>query len=299
VNIEWKTKEQDMCEANTPPGNNTYVFDSESAEEMARLTNLDRVLTRQMGGPCVGISDPSLYHFVLDLACGPGGWALDMAYAYPDMQVAGIDISRTMIDYANARARSQGLKNVSFGVMNITEPLDFADASFDLINARLLVAVLFREKWATVLAECLRLLRPGGVLRLIECDDIGRTTSPAFEQLGRHTAQFMRKVGYGFSPDGTNFGMSAVLPNLLRQAGFHTITYSSYPIHFFYGSDAYSDLRMNAEISSKNILPLLSNAGVCTQKEVQELHQRMLIEMVQADFYGTWTFWCVQGTKLL
>src|SRR5579884_1065663 len=92
---------------------NSYFFDPESPEEMARLINLDRITTRAMGGPLSGLSNEEVagLHNVLDLGCGPGGWVLDVAFEHPDVEVAGVDISRTMVDYANARARSQELTN--------------------------------------------------------------------------------------------------------------------------------------------------------------------------------------------
>jgi ubiquinone/menaquinone biosynthesis C-methylase UbiE len=46
------------------------------------------------------------------------------------MEVAGIDISREMINYANARAYSQHLHNASFGVQNfLEEDSSFASAT--------------------------------------------------------------------------------------------------------------------------------------------------------------------------
>ncbi len=36
----------------------------------------------------------SQVHLVLDLACGPGGWAIDVARAYPNIDVMGVDISQ-------------------------------------------------------------------------------------------------------------------------------------------------------------------------------------------------------------
>lgn len=61
-----------------------------------------------------------------------------MAFAYPDIEVVGIDISQQMIEYARAQARVQGLDNAYFHVMDATQPLDFPDSSFDLINGRTL-----------------------------------------------------------------------------------------------------------------------------------------------------------------
>src|SRR5581483_5789905 len=154
-----------MPEDATTTENNTYILDAESPTEMARLIDLDRVVTKAMGGPLTGVPDLPPEAKVLDVACGPGGWVCDVAFARPDIEVAGIDVSRIMIEYAWARARTQQLSNASFGVMDITQPLDFSDNTFDMINARLLVAVLRQQAWRPFLAECTRILKPGGTLR--------------------------------------------------------------------------------------------------------------------------------------
>jgi hypothetical protein len=61
---------------------NIYIIDSEQAAELARLMQQDRLLTEAMGGllPEEGINLPERGH-VLDLACGPDGWALELALA--------------------------------------------------------------------------------------------------------------------------------------------------------------------------------------------------------------------------
>ena len=85
-----------------PPSENTYILDAESGTEMARLMKQDRLLTQGMGGLFPERDDVSSMHAILDIACGPGGWVLDVAYAYPKIEVVGIDISNTMIEYARA-----------------------------------------------------------------------------------------------------------------------------------------------------------------------------------------------------
>src|SRR5581483_605827 len=102
--------------------NNSYVFDLNSPAELARLINQDRFLTQAMGGPLAGLPTLPAQAQVLDVACGPGGWVLDTAFEYPDVEVAGIDLSEPMITYAIARARAQGRTNASFGVMDIAQP---------------------------------------------------------------------------------------------------------------------------------------------------------------------------------
>ena len=168
-----------------PITESTYIFDSESASEMARLTHQGQLLTQAMGGPLAGIdrSDTAQWQQVLDIGCGPGDWVLDVAVELAAVEVAGIDISRLMVDYANTRARSQHLVNASFEVMDIRNPLEFPDETFDMVNVRYLFAVLRRDEWVPFLQECRRILRPGGLLRLTEPINLGLTSSPALGQL--------------------------------------------------------------------------------------------------------------------
>ncbi len=160
---------------------NTYILDTEGAAEMARLTQQDRLLTKGMGGLFPERDDIAGMNAILDIACGPGGWVLDVAYTYAKIEVVGIDINRSMIEYARAQAHVQGLDNARFQVMDALQPLDFPDDSFDLVNARFLVAFMPRTAWPRFLQECLRITKPGGTIRLTEFDEPGRTNSLAFE----------------------------------------------------------------------------------------------------------------------
>lgn len=58
-----------------------------------------------------------------------------MAKAYPAMQVTGIDVSETMVDYATKRAIAEEIDNVHFQVMDF-QHLDVETSSFDFVNAR-------------------------------------------------------------------------------------------------------------------------------------------------------------------
>src|SRR6185312_15034081 len=91
------------------------------------------------------------------------------------------------------------LLNASFEVMNILAPLDFSDHTFDLVNIGPSGARIPRSAWPTLLHECLRVLRPGGILRLTQTDGAGSTTSPAYERFHRLTVQALHQAGCGFS----------------------------------------------------------------------------------------------------
>ncbi len=276
-----------------------YVLDPESPTEMARLINLDRFMTKGMGGPLVGVENLSPLHNILDMACGPGGWVLDVAFEQPDVEVAGVDISKIMIDYANARAQAQKLLNTSFSVMDITQPLDFADGTFDLINARFLFSVLLQEQWPKFIAECTRLLRPGGVLRLTELLDGGETNSLAKEQLHVFFSKALQRVEHSFSVSGQNIGMTIMLPRLLRNAGYEQVQHIMHALEVSAGTEIYTDFYRNSEIIYLLAKPFFLNTGVTTEEEFDQTYQQMLIELSSDDFIGMWHYMTALGVKPL
>lgn len=143
--------------ASNDKSENTYIIDTESAAEMARLIDQSRCMNEAMRDLIPQSVDLADVHTVLDVACGPGGWALEVARLYPHIQVIGIDISQIMIKSAEQRARIQVLDNASFQVMDARIPLAFPDGAFDLVNARFMAAFLMRDQWSGVVKECARL----------------------------------------------------------------------------------------------------------------------------------------------
>jgi ubiquinone/menaquinone biosynthesis C-methylase UbiE len=278
---------------------NTYIYDPEDATELARLIHLDRVITQGMGGPLAGLPALSDIAQVLDLCCGPGGWVLDTAFEHPEMEVAGIDISEGMMAYANARARSQQLPNASFGVMNVLEPLDFSDNTFDLVNARFLAPVLRGEKWLDVVRDAYRITKPGGLLRFTETDLTALTSSWAFAELSLKIYQLGKPLGYGFSPDGRSFGITHMLGGFLREVGCEQIESRMHVVDFSADSPAWADIFHNYDIAFRAIQPVLVKMGIATQDELDQLHQQYIIDMHQVTFRGVWPYMSVWGTKPL
>src|SRR5579884_550570 len=284
-----------MTKRETMP--NTYIFDPEDSTEMARLIHQDRVVTQGMGGLVAGLPELPDTAQVLDLCCGPGGWVLDVAFGHPEMEVAGIDISEMMIAYANARARTQQLSNASFGVMNILEPLDFSDNSFDLVNARFLMVVIRREQWLDVVRECYRLTKPGGIIRLTEADIGGITSSLAFAEYNHKMCQVMKALGYGFAPDDRSVGITHMLGGFLHTIGCEQIQQRMHVVDFSADSDAWADYYHNYEIAFKAIQPAMVKADIATQEELDQLYQQFRIDMHLDTFRGVSPYMSVWGAK--
>ncbi len=280
-----------------PTNENTYILDSESATEMGRLIYQDHLITNGMGGLFPERDDISGLHTILDIACGPGGWACDIAFGYPDKQVTGIDISSKMVEYARATAWSQRLDNAQFQVMDALKPLGFPDNSFDLVNARFLVAFLPKTVWPGLLEEYKRITRPGGIIRLTEFDEPATTNSHAFAHWMTLTFHAIRLAGLSISPDGHNFGITPLLCRLLLNAGCQHIEQKPHVIDFSFGMPAYDSMYRNCEIAFLQVQPLLIKMGVATQEEIDQSYQQMLLEMRSDDFCGLWYYLTAWGEK--
>ncbi len=275
----------------------SYVIDAESAAEMARLVSQDQLTTKSMGGVLPEQTDLSSIHRVLDIACGPGGWVLDMAFEHPDIQVVGIDISQTMVEYARVRSKVQKLENASFQVMNALKPLDFPDASFDLVNARAIAGFMLPASWPAFLQECMRITRPGGIIRLTETDDFGTSNSPALEKFTKLAVHVGHLAGRTFNPEGRNAAVTPMLGHFLRKAGCKNIKKQANVIDYSSGEEAHDGVYRDLMVAFQLLQPFLTKMGFISQEELEQLYQQVLTEMVSRDFCALWYGITVWGQK--
>ena len=275
---------------------NTYVIDAESASEMARLMHQDHMMTERMGSLFPSGIDLAQIHDALDLACGPGSWVLDVAYAYPDIEVVGVDVSNRMIHYAQSRAQSQQLPNAHFHIGDILQPLDFEDNSFDFVNARTIVGFMMPTSWPTLLRECMRVTRPGGFIRLTELE-LNLSTSPANERING----LLAKAGYlakrTFSPDGLHIGITPMLGRFLRDAGCQNIRHAAYVVDFSAGSEAHEEYFQDMVVGLQLLKPFLLKVKVITPEELDALYEQAMAEVQADDFCGVMYYLSAWGQK--
>ena len=241
-------------------------------------------------------NDFSGIHRILDMACGPGGWALEIAYTHPEIEVVGFDISQAMIDYARARARVQGLDNASFRVMDMQKPLDFPDDSFDLVNGRF-VLFIPTSFIPAFLKECMRITRPGGTIRLTESEWTAPSTSPAMEQMLGLIGRALKRVGQSFSPSGNLVGITPMLRSLLKDAGCTNVQHMAHVIDYSSGEPVHDAFCKDFATVYRLMQPFLIGVGVTTQEEVDHLQQQMEAEMMQDDFRAIMFILTAWGTK--
>jgi SAM-dependent methyltransferase len=282
---------------NNPRENTTaYIVNPEEPTETTRLLALDEAITQGMGSLLPTALDLTQVGMLLDIACGPGAWALQVAQTYPEIEVVGVDISRAMVRYANGRADVLDLQNASFQEMDVLQPLAFPDACFDLVNARLIQAFMPAHAWQLFLQECLRITRPGGYIRLTEAE-WAWTNKPACEQLNSRATRGMWLTGKGYYPEGKLVGITLMLSTFLREAGLEDIQRQAHAIDFSSGEAAYESMSQMLTFGFRLLQPFLQHTQGLTPEEFDRWYQQALIELQEEDFRGLYFFLSCWGRK--
>jgi tRNA G46 methylase TrmB len=97
-----------------------YINNVENVGEQVRLDHQAGLVIEAIGHlPHALRGRP--FQNILDLGCGSGRWALDMAYQYPDAEIVGVDSSNTLVEYAQAQAKTMNRDNVKFILFDALE----------------------------------------------------------------------------------------------------------------------------------------------------------------------------------
>ncbi|KAJ3052187.1 hypothetical protein HK097_006739 [Rhizophlyctis rosea] len=220
---------------------------------------------------------------VLDLGCGSGIWAFEIATDYPQCQVTGLDMSPVQPGTVKP-------KNVEYMQADLTNlPLPFEDASFDFIHMRLLIAGLRAEFWPVLIAEIVRLVKPGGYIELTE------PTNPAMN-LPTKFPNLMQMLTLGLVVRGCDLDISHRLKSYCEQQpeladirtaikDLHARANESDPdskkISKMFGDDLTGVLM--------GVKAPLVQRGVCAEEEYDDLLRNHVAETLASDHVVTWT----------
>ena len=215
----------------------TYVVqDRSNQDELIRLHVQDQMLTASQGGVLPEQPDPRQFERVLDVGCGTGGWLIEAARTYPTMKrLVGVDASRRFVAYARIQAEvAQVQDRVEFHVMDALRMLEFPSGSFDLVNQRLGQSWLRTWDWLKLLQEYQRVVRPAGIIRVVESGEV-KTSSPALARFSDLVLAAMYYSGHLFTPDWAT-GITSQLTHLLRQHGLHQVQTSEAVLEYRAGT---------------------------------------------------------------
>lgn len=160
---------------------------------------------------------------VLDLACGPGFTACELAKFVETGTVTGVDINEELIFTAQQAKASEKVDNVSFRFGNIYD-LDLPENAFDFVYARFVFQHL--EKPELALSNVWKILKPGGILCILDIDDNWTSFAPESDAF----VKFIRKSGAGQKRKGGNRLIGSQLFGLLNKANYQNVSTKIYPL---------------------------------------------------------------------
>lgn len=125
---------------------------------------------------------------ILDVACGSGAFLKDLKAAFPRAAIAGIDLSEPYLAQARKRTGLGGVKAKA-------EALPFADSSLDAVTCVYLFHELPPRVRPVAAASLARVLKPGGVLVLV--DSIQPSDAPDLARLLEAFPVYFHEPYYG------------------------------------------------------------------------------------------------------
>jgi SAM-dependent methyltransferase len=155
-------------------------------QEINRLDFQHFLLYHALGGNYAApITQPGS---ILDVGCGTGRWAMEIAQTFPRANVIGLDIVTPVPSVEKPP------ENYLFMNGNVLEGLPFANASFDFVHMRLLFMAIPANRWPFAVRELARVTRPGGWIELVE-GGLPKNGGPALEALARWANEASRQRG--------------------------------------------------------------------------------------------------------
>jgi ubiquinone/menaquinone biosynthesis C-methylase UbiE len=116
--------------------NNKYHFPCDE-EELRRLDSLQFAMRVYLDGKNILVPFGQKPTNILDVGTGSGAWCIEVSNEYPETNVRGIDLSPVQPTFIP--------RNCEFIAMDLTEGLDFDEASQDLVHSRYLAPFFFLE----------------------------------------------------------------------------------------------------------------------------------------------------------
>lgn len=194
---------------------------------------------------------------ILDVGCGTGRWASEVARQFPDANVVGLDKIAPASDQAG-NAEDRRPENYVFVQGDVLQGLSFADAAFDFVHMRLLYSAIPAAAWPNVLRELVRVTSHGGWVELVEAASVEQRVG-AVEQINTWVIEACHLRGL-------DMAIAPHLGDLLRQAGIPQVTQGIYalPIGPAAGGRLGTMLEKDLVAIVKGARPLVVGAGLAT-----------------------------------
>lgn len=182
----------------------------------------------------------------------------------------------------------QQCQNAQFLVHPLGERLPLPAESVDLIQSTFLHTRLPEQQWPHVIEEVLRLLRPGGMVRLLECLP-SQSSSPSAGWLTRHywrTREALTSQENGCA--SAHPWQPTCLPARLVESGFVSVQYTEYLLDFSAGAPGHQVFCELADLFFTQLQSACLHYTDCTEATYTRLFKEMQLELLEPTFRGYW-----------
>jgi SAM-dependent methyltransferase len=194
---------------------------------------------------------------VLDAGCGTGAFTVRLRTGLPAGPLTAVDADERLLGQARSRlAALTGMAATRFVAGDLADP-PVPDASQDVVISRFVFQHL--PDPVAVATRLRRLLRPGGLLAVIEVD--AGLWGAAVPDLSSGYAEAYRAMAAGQAADGGDRFIARRLPALLRTAGYRDVLVRPYAYGGVVG-EATAGTALAAQLSPERLLPLVERGAL-------------------------------------
>src|SRR5215469_10995906 len=198
---------------------------------------------------------------VLDVGSGTGQWGFEVCGQFPEAMVVGLDLA------AGKPGPPPGYRLVR---SDLLAGLPFKDGRFDFVHQRLLFLAVPESSWSGVVADLVRVTRPGGWVELVEPPVFGlEGAGPAIQRL--QALAVAAVAARGLDTKSTVFES---VDRYLREAGMVEVRRRevSLPIGEW-GGNVGSLMATDFRVAFTRVCEVLQGRGAVTAREAHELLQ--------------------------
>lgn len=177
---------------------------------------------------------------VLDVASGTGALAIPLASRLSQGQVTAVDLSNAMLEQAQKQANQQGLSNLNFHELDMTD-LPFDDASFEHVTCAF--GLFFVESMVDLLTHLVAKCKPGGNVL------ISGFTGNSFMPATSVTMDLLKQYGVDL-PDQPlgwkRMAQAEQIKTLFAQAGINDVEVSKQSLGYYVKPEGWWEVVWNA-----------------------------------------------------
>ncbi|ARN77863.1 bifunctional demethylmenaquinone methyltransferase/2-methoxy-6-polyprenyl-1,4-benzoquinol methylase [Nonlabens spongiae] len=207
----------------------THMFDTISGEYDGLNRMISLGLDQKWRDNVVKMVADHQPEVVMDIATGTGDLVIKMAQQTSAKKLIGLDISSGMLEVGKIKVKKEDLSNRVEMVVGDSENLHYENESIDAVTVS--YGVRNFEDLEKGLSEILRVLKPGGILVILETSV--PTKFPFKQGYYLYSSLIVPTLGKVFSKDKTAYGYlsksAANFPygerfnNILKKVGFKDI----------------------------------------------------------------------------